>query len=143
MSRAMGQKSWKRIGKIKWMHKVEECKGKKVASLLRYIDWWLVLRPWAHSLYNNSNNNNNNNLSFLFSSVEAVWYEKWGSHYVFLEGIYSVWSLSHPACFAHLHFLGFYNQNSQFTNLILILCSTPFHFPFLFLVLLSHYLHSL
>lgn len=30
------------------------------------------------------------------------------AHDLFLEGIYSVWSLSHPACFLHLHFLGFY-----------------------------------
>lgn len=56
------------------MHKVEECKQIKVATLLRYIDSSFVLRPWAHSLYNTNNNNtnNNNNLWFLFSSLQPV-----------------------------------------------------------------------
>ena len=35
-----------------------------------------------------------------------------GTRSLFLEGIYSVWSLSDPACCSYLHFLGFYTPNS-------------------------------
>jgi len=59
-----------------------------------------------------------------------------GTHHLFLEGIYSVWSLSHPACCAHLHFLGFYTLHWFPCPL-----STPISHPHFFIFLqLKHYL---
>lgn len=47
-------------------------------------------------------------VSLRYTNARAQLLGLEGTHNLFLEGIYSVWSLSHPACFAHLHFLGFY-----------------------------------
>ena len=62
-----------------------------------------------------------------------------GTQSLFLEGIYSVWSLSTPACCAYLHFLGFYTSQSTLT---LFHTHSLSHF-FLFLPILIKTLHAL
>ena len=60
-----------------------------------------------------------------------------GTQSLFLEGIYSVWSLSDPACCAYLHFLGFYTPNSPPSP---SLTRTAFpHFLFLAILKISYF----